>query len=535
MKRFLILFVAAIMLFVSGCSSNPSEPAKTTEPSATSKDSTKDQTSDPNAIAPEKISAKPIEVSWYLIGTYTGDEEIFKTIQKYTNIKIKPISVARADYTEKLNTMLASGSLPDLMTLTSGQKYADLYGPQGAFLDLTSYMNAGKLNAYKALLEKYPPAMDLTRSPNGKYYAAPRIYDVPYRVDEVLLGRTDIFAKNNLSTKFETFDDLYKTLVQLKKLYPDSYPFFVRWGASHLIANQAYFRGTNTSFFLDPAQQKYIYGPESQAYKDTLVYLNKLYSEGLLNPNFATITDAEWDELLATNKGLVTIDYPQAGDEIINKMGSKIQPGFEFTAMLQPAYNKNRVGTTVLSGYYGSYKVISNQSKYKDELVNFLNWTYSPQGINALQFGFEGESYQKTSDGVVKFLKDFQTAATPNGTIKNAGLNDQNIFSVASQTGLNTFELNGAAMKKSVSFLQENHAFGKATFDAKFSNANEKKEYTDLKTAIDTYVEEASVNVIIGKQSIDTWDSKVIPQVKKLGSDRALELINKAYSETFKK
>jgi len=396
-------------------------------------------------------------------------------------------------------------------------------------------MEAGKLDNYKAMLEKYPPAMDLTRSPNGKYYGFPRIYDVPYRADEVMLGRTDIFAKNNLSTKFETFDDLYKTLVQLKKLYPDSYPYFVRWGTNHLISNQAYFRGTNTSFFLDPAGHKYIYGPESQAYKDTLVYLNKLYSEGLINPNFATITDAEWDELLATGRGLVTIDYPQAGDEIVQTMGSKIPQGFEFTAMLQPAYNSNRVGTVVLSGYYGSYKVISNQSKYKDELVNLLDWMYSPEGIDAMQFGIDGESYEKNSDGTVKFLKDFQTPATPNGAIKNAGLNNQDLFTVVNQAAINTFELNGAAMKKSVSFLQENNAFGKATFDAKFSNANEKKEYTDLKSAIDTYVEEASVNVIIGKQSIDTWDSKVIPQVKQLGSDRALELINKAYNETFKK
>ncbi|MDQ8739040.1 extracellular solute-binding protein [Paenibacillus sp. LHD-38] len=524
MKRFLILIVATMMLLVTACN-KPSEPTKTTEQS---------QTADPNA-ATQKVSEEPIEVTWFFQANtpYTGDEEIFKTIQKYTNIKIKPVTVARADYTQKMNTMLAGGSLPDLITLSRDN--ADRYGPQGAFLDLTPYMESGKLDHYKAMLEKYPPAMDLTRSPNGKYYGAPRVYDVPYRADEVMLGRTDIFAKHNLSTKFETFDDLYNTLVELKKLYPDSYPFFVRWGTSHLIGNQAYFRGTNTSFHLDPDQQKYLFGPESQAYKDTLVYLNKLYSEGLLNPNFATITDDEWNELLATNKGLVTFDYPQVGDEIVQLMGSKIPEGFEFTAMLQPAYNNKRVGTTVLSGYFQNYKVISNQTKYKDELVNLLNWMYSPEGIDALQFGIEGESYEKNPDGTVKFLKDFQTPATPNGTIKNTGLNTQELFSVVNQAAINTFELNGAAMKKSVSFLEENQAFGKAIFDAKFSDTNAKKEYTDLKTAIDTYVEEASVNVIIGKQSIDTWDSKVITQVKKLGSDRALELINKAYDETFKK
>ncbi|MBP1963049.1 extracellular solute-binding protein [Paenibacillus aceris] len=536
MKKLLVLSVITSVLFVAGCSSNSSESPRNTEPASTSAASAKPQTSaDPNAIAPEKISAKPIEVTWFLssANTYTGDEEIFKTIQKYTNIKIKPTVVARADYTQKLNTLIASGSLPDLITLTSDN--ADRYGPQGAFLDLTPYMKAGKLDAYKAMLDKYPPATKLTRSPDGKYYGASRMYDVPARADEVMLGRTDIFAKNNLSTKFESFDDLYKTLVQLKKLYPDSYPYFVRWGASHLLSNQAYYRGSSNTFYLDDTKHKYEYGPESQAYKDTLVYLNKLYSEGLLNPNFATITDDEWNELLATNKGFVTFDYPQVGDEIVQQMGSKIPQGFEFTAMLQPAYNNNRMGTGVISGYFGSYKVISNQSKYKDELVNFLNWMYSPQGINAMQFGIEGESYHKTSNDVVKFLKDFQTPATPNGTIKGSGLNEQNLFSVVNQEAINTYELNGAAMKKSVSFLQENKAFGKATFDAKFSDAKAKKEYNDLKTAIDTYVEEASVNVIIGKQSIDTWDSKVIPQVKKLGSDRALELLNKAYDETFNK
>ncbi|RAP75901.1 extracellular solute-binding protein [Paenibacillus montanisoli] len=540
MKRFLVFFVAIIVLIVTGCSSNNSnnnESATNTEPAATNASTDADKDAEASATGAEKISAKPIEVNWFFTANtpYTGDEEVFKTIEKYTNIKIKPINVSRADSAEKINTMLASGELPDMMSLQGGQKYADKYGPQGAFLDLTTYMEAGKLDNMKAMLEKYSPAMDLTRSPDGKYYGAPRMYDVPYRADEVLIGRTDIFAKNNLSTKFESFDDLYNTLVELKKLYPDSYPYFVRWGTNHLIWNQAYFRGTDTSFHLDQASQKYVYGPDSQAYKDTLIFLNKLYSEGLLNPNFATITDEEWNELLATNKGFVTIDYPQAGDEIIQTMGDKTPEGFEFTAMLQPKYNDTRVGTIVLSGYYGALKMISSNSKYKDELVNLINWMYSPEGINAMQFGIEGESYEKNADGTVKFLKDFQTPATPNGTITNSGLNNQDLFTVVNQEAINTYELNGAAMKKSVAFLNENNAFGKATFNAKFTNDDEQKEYGDIKTAIDTYVEEASVNVIIGKQSIDTWDTKVIPQVKELGSERALELINKAYDETFKK
>ncbi|QHT59797.1 extracellular solute-binding protein [Paenibacillus lycopersici] len=538
MKRLLIFFVAVIMLIVTGCSSNGNnKSSNSTEKATTTNASTETQADEPAATGAQKISAKPIQVNWFFTANtpYTGDEEVFKTIEKYTNIKIKPINVSRADSTEKINTMLASGELPDLMSLQSGQKYADKYGPQGAFLDLTPYMESGKLDNMKAMLEKYAPAMDLDRSPDGNYYGAPRMYDVPYRADEVLIGRTDIFAKNNLSTKFETFDDLYDTLVKLKKLYPDSYPYFVRWGTNHLIQNQAYFRGSDTSFYLDQATQKYAFGPDSQAYKDTLIFLNKLYAQGLVNPNFATITDEEWNELLATNKGFVTIDYPQAGDEIIQTMGAKTPEGFEFTALLQPKYNDTRVGTVVLSGYFGALKMISSKSKYKDELVNLLNWMYSPEGINAMQFGIEGESYEKNADGTIKFLKDFQTPATPKGTITNSGLNNQDLFTVVNQEAINTYELNGAAMKKSVAFLSENNAFGKATFNAKFTNDKEQKEYGDLKTAIDTYVEEASVNIIIGKQSIDTWDSKVIPQVKKLGSERALELINKAYDETFKK
>jgi putative aldouronate transport system substrate-binding protein len=83
--------------------------------------------------------------------------------------------------------------------------------------------------------------------------------------------------------------------------------------------------------------------------------------------------------------------------------------------MLTLENNGRNTGAGTLSSVYkGFNKVISSKSKNKGELVKFLDWTYSPGGIDITNFGKEGETFIR-ENGVVKYTEMMKTPTKPNG------------------------------------------------------------------------------------------------------------------------
>ncbi len=493
------------------------------------------QTASPAPAAGGETGGKELITPTYFFGTpsylYTGDELVFKAIEQAQNIKFKVIPVPLASYTEKLSTTLASNEIPDLMSLRSSAT-SDQYGPQGAFVELNKYMDDKKMPNFVKMMDAYPPANALIKAPNGKVYGAPRIYDMDFRMDQTWLARVDILEKNNIAMP-KTFDDLYNVMKKLKEIYPDSTPYTNRWGIGHLISGQAYFRNAPVGIGIDLDENKYIFGPATEGYKEALLFLKSAYKDGLLDKDFATLSDEQWTEKFATGKAFLTFDYPQAGDETIATNGSQLEPGWNFMSIVQPEYNGKRYGTPVLKGYYGCVRVISSKSKHIDRLVEFIDWSYSPEGVDAFMFGIEGESFTRDANGKAQLNSDIKYPANPSGTIDNHGLNEQNLFSVLSSEARDIYELNGQQMAKSTKVIKDNKAYGEPTYSAKFASDADRKKYNDLVTPINTYIEEASMKVIIGELDIAKWESDVLKTVEGMGLQEALDMINKAYVDTF--
>lgn len=511
-----------------GSASTPSS-ASTASAASTASDT---QTAALDYSDPAQISAEVIKPSFFLTSDgYDGSEIIWQTIKEYTNIEFQVIPVPLASYKEKEATTLASGNLPDIMGCRS-YTTVDKYGPQGAFLNLEPYIEKGMLPNYIKILGEKPPAMTLATSPDGNRYGAPRIYMTP-RMDEALLCRVDIFEKNGLTREPETFDEFYDILAKLKEAYPDSTPYFSRWETTHLLQNMGWMMDTNYTYYLAAGADQYVFGPDSQNYRDCLSFLQKLYANGLLDKDFATLSDEEYEEKLITNKGFVTFDYQDTSFYESSK--SLMDADWNWGAMLAPKYEGKRAGYPVLEGYYGYTKAISNQSKYKDELVRFIDWTYSDPGQQALMFGIEGDTYEKTDDGSVKLLKDIKYAGNEAGTILVHGLNDQNIFSVLPGNAAEFYENVGQFTIAQKKYLTENDAFSDPIFYARFYDDAKQKQYNDIKTAVETYILEESTKVIQGQASVDNWGEVLNVAKTTYRADEGLALLNEAYDETFKK
>jgi len=479
------------------------------------------------------VSKKVIKPSFFLTcdTAYTGDEIVWKTIKNHTNIDFQVIPVPLASYKEKMATTIASGDLPDVMGLRSYDT-VDEYGPQGAFLSFDKYIEDGKMPNFVKVLENIPPAMLLATSPNGKRYSAPRIYETP-RMDEAFLCRVDIFEKNNITREPKDLDEFYQVLKKLKELYPDSTPYLSRWGTEHMLSGFSHITNTNYGIFLNPETDQYEFGGDSQAFKDTIAFIAKLYKEGLMDKDFATLSDEEYHEKLISNKAFVAFDYQATGFYESSK--ELADEGWWWGAMLPPEYNGKKRGYPVLQGYFGYVKSISSKTKYKEELINFIDWTYSEEGKQALMFGIEGEDYAKKSDNTIDMKSDILYAGNPQGKVVNHGLNDQNIFSVLPGNAAEFYENVGKFTIAQKKYLNENNAFGEPLFYARFVDKKEKKEYNGIRNQLKTYMEEAATKVVIGEESIENWDNIIDTAKKSFNVDHALELVNNAYKQTYNK
>lgn len=512
MKRILSIVLALSMLLCAGVSFADAATVDYSEPTA--------------------ISAEPITATFFLTNdtSYTGDEIVWQTIKELTNIEFQVIPVPLSSYSEKLSTTIASGNIPDIMGCRS-YKTVDEYGPEGAFLSFEPYIEAGMMPNYVSVLDSMPPAMQLATSPDDVRYGAPRIYLTP-RMDEALLARVDVLEKLGLTREPATLEEFYDIMLAVKEAYPDSTPWLNRWETASLLYDWGQIYNTSYTYYLAPGATEYVYGPATQNYKDMLQYLANMYKDGLLNKDFATMSDEEYKEAWITNRGFFAYDY-QVADEFYDDSVALLDEGFDIGAMIAPPYDGVFIGYPVLEGYYGYTKAVSSMTQHPDEMIRFIDWTYSEAGQNALMFGIEGKDYTFNDDGTVNMITDIKCAAKPAGTIEVHGLNDQNIFSVLPASAAEFYENTTKFTINEKAYITEHDAWQDPIFYARFYNADENDRYNEIKTPLDTYITEESTKIIIGEKSVDGWDDIIAAAASTYNYEEGLQLVNKAYVDTF--
>ncbi|MCM0646995.1 extracellular solute-binding protein [Clostridium swellfunianum] len=480
-----------------------------------------------------KLFDKPIEITYFLPDEnnnvpITDDMYVFKEIFEKTNVKIKVIPVPLASYTEKLGTTLASGNLPDLMAIR-GNKTVHQYGPQGAFVNLQEYIDKGKMPNFKKLMDNIENSYKMAKSGDGGIYGAPRIYDFTW-VTETFMTRYDILKKNNIAVP-KNFDELYAACKKLKEIYPNSAPLTNRWEVAHLLTGISRFHHSESDMYFNHDSGKWNFGPLEEGFKESLEFLAKMYKEGLLDKEFATQADSEWTEKLIGEKAFFTYDYINSAQEI-KAQGLSANPNFDYSGMLPLEYKGKVTGAETLSSCYtGFNKVISSKSKYKDEIVKFLDWTYSPEGIDITNLGKDGETFTR-ENSKVKYTRMIKTPDNPNGqkTRFDLGLENQNIFSVKSK---DTLGLKDESSAKADKLILDAKAYGKPQPTVNFSD-DDREKVNNILTPIRTYTEEAAIKVITGSMSVSEWD-KVISKLKDMKIEEAVKIYQTTYDNMYKK
>lgn len=359
-------------------------------------------------------------------GVDPSDNWALKIVEDCANVDLVMEIPAYADVATKLNLLLASGNLPDIVHGTLVNEMA-LAADAGAFLDLKKYYDQS------AQMKKWvsPVAMELAASNAGKWWAVPMVSQGVDAGRSNLL-RWDLLVKYNGGKSLETVEDYVKWLKWIKDTIPGSIPLSSRNNPANgqIFINGAglmtYYVGTSGPFGSRIQDGKFISNLYLPEMKEAVKLYRQLYADGILDKEFATQpADQYFTKVTNQNVALQTnnIDQlvPGYGTFFENGKLKEAQKGalWVFAAPLKtyPSVLKDQKYTWDMNWgpIVGHRVAISTKSKYPDRAWKVLECFTSDALRNVYAYGREGKEFT---------MKDGQRVLTPGSKLNKRNIED---------------------------------------------------------------------------------------------------------------
>ncbi|WP_010276332.1 extracellular solute-binding protein [Paenibacillus senegalensis] len=443
---------------------------------------------------------------------YKEDWPIYKYIKEATNIDFN-VQAPPNDYGTAINLAVSSGDMPDLMTITN-LATANKHGDSGAFLNIFDHLD--EMPNYKKFLEDHPEVKQRIMSADGKSYYLP-LYGLERESRRSWLYRADIFEKHGLELP-ETYDDLYEVAKQLKELYPDSIPLAIFGGMSPLGNMATNFNTFNWQYY-DYDKDEWRYGPVEENYKLMLTYLNTFYEEGLIPPDFMSIQRKQFMDLFAQNKSFMAVDYIGSIDQLMSLLKDEI-PGFQVKFMPPPAGGPEGKPLNEYSGFMPKGWSVASNTKNREAVLRYLDFLYSPEGIELVSWGKENETYI-VENGEKKINPEYTSFADLR---TRTGIATYGTFTVHDMEGF--FKMFSPEMQEGLALIDEYSLNPQQPVFAFTEEENEELNITG--ESLKKYMEENVGKFILGQKSFDEWDSYVA-EMEKLGVQKYVDIYKHAH------
>ncbi len=533
-KRTLSMLLAGVMTasLAAGCAGGSKEPEKGASPEKPAANAQ----SDGKLKLP--LTETPVTYRYFIKeradAAVKNDWPIALELAKRTNVKLQFEAVPGAGFDEKKKIAIATNSIPDIvsgLTAAEGRQY----GPDGLFLNIKPYMDKGLMPNIKKLYEKYPDMKTVSTAPDGGIYAIPNLAAEGW-FSFAWMGRKDVLDQYGLKLPTNT-DELYNVLKAIKEKEPASYPFTMR----EIRLNQRYglFNDFSRAFTevsvigYNPFTKKYEFAAEKPGFKDMLVYLNKLFKEGLLDPEFALLKVNQWEERILTNKSHFTLDFKNRYDQFTtNAKKADANTKFNMTPV-QPIAAPGKKPYTFASPIVDIAKnnvALSKNIKNPEIAVQFLDYLFSEEGAYLTELGIEGVTHT-TKDGKPSYLP---TIAKPEVSTmrKDFGARyDEGLMFVEKGLGRiaeNYFETNKVLEDLYKPFVVE-------AAPAVLVTEKEQELEKEKKPNVEKYLEQKLTEFVMGRTAItDAAVAEMVAQANKLGAADLVKMYNEQVERTKK-
>lgn len=456
---------------------------------------------------------------------YKSDWKMWQYFSEATGATFDIQTIPGTDYETKVTLMMSSPeTLPDLLH-TWSKKMVDEHAAAGAFVSYTDNMD--KMPNFQAFWDTIPEEerqdyMAQRMSGDGKIYSPPSYGTQTVTNMRVWMYRKDIFDKNGLEAP-TTFEELYEVAKKLKELYPESYPVCFRNGTEQLSnmgpSWKSYFE---PGAYYDFEQGQWNYGAFDPVMKDMVEYFIQMQNEGLVPPDYLTMTGKAWEELMSTDRGFITLDYVVRID-FFNLPNRERDPDYNLTLMAPPTPDepgaKPMLKKTNLD--FNGYCICNTGDEEKiDDCFKLVDWMYTDEGSELLSWGKEGETYQVVEGKKEFILGEGETPIAKYG-VGSYGLYQR--IDVSANEASYTEEM-VESCHKALEYLtpQANPVLWVPLNDEEMTRANE------LNTEIQPFMEENLSKFLLQQRPMSEWDS-FLEDLREMGVDEYLQIYDTAY------
>lgn len=319
--------------------------------------------------------------------------DLWKEIQARTNTVLDIEWISRNDYNTKLDLVLASGSLPDIvlgeltnLSLLNAVK-------QGVFWDLTPYLS--DMSKYPNLQKNVPSyAWDFLMV-DGKRYGIP---STRAPIDQATKYRKDWFDKFGIPEP-QTLEELHAALKTIVHGNPK--------GTGERVIGLEFHTNFGGPFGLfDPAYDQdggLIHWELSPAYTEMVNWYRQMYADGLMSKEFSVMSATQVEEMF-TSGNSVTYTRNIYWDYVYEQRLKKFDPNAKVESI---PYLQGDKGYNV-NLFKGFAQAMFIPKKVPEEkllrILEFYNQTASDENQKLHYFGIEGV-HHVMEDGQIQYTE----------------------------------------------------------------------------------------------------------------------------------
>lgn len=324
------------------------------------------------------------------------------------------------DYAENELVVLQSGRVPDVATVTKGSAVNE-YGEDGTLLNLADYMDY--MVYYPEYMDQTSGGADFAKNEDGSMYY---FMDGFYNEDDIqgaqsftaFAYRFDLLRENGWEPA-TTLDEFTQLCADMQAKIDDG-----SLDLDYVIINNtkdySLYRGFVGIFHtwdcLYYNGEEWVFGPIEDNFREMLKYLNGLYEAGYVDPEFAT-ADFNAGQTKATT-GVGGICPTLWAGSVASWNTAKTDETMEWGLAYLPENTEygtawkwgSRQAGKSLNSSMGIY--ISAETEYPEYVVAMIDYQYSDEMVELLNWGVEGETYNVVDDEKV-YIDEITTAESP--------------------------------------------------------------------------------------------------------------------------
>lgn len=454
-------------------------------------------------------------------------------LQKETGYTLDMVHV---ENNTAMNLLIAGGDLPDILAFNFSGSYTGKEQKaisDGVIYPMTEEFLQENAPDYWAYLEAHPNVLKQVKTPEGYISGFAFILgDELLKSGFGMIVRDDMCEQLNMGLP-ETADEYYEMLKGMKEDLGVEIPLCVTNGVLRDMLDSGVFTSpfglVTRSSYVDGDKVKIGYAQEE--YKDVLAWLNKLYSEGLLDPNFSTV-----DQDTVTANMLTGVSGASAG-ACGSVLGTWLKTNKDVEnwslagiRSLVAKKGDRPMFTKYNNDVAGVNTVITANCKDPAAAAKFLNFGYTEQGHLLYNFGIEGVSYNMV-DGAPVYTDLLLN--NPDGLTAAQAMSEYILA-----TGNGPFIQDKNYLLQYYSTEEQKTAVERYadTDAAKYKlpnvtiNLDNADEYSSLVSELETYRDEMTIKFIRGEESLDNF-GKYLETLESMGVSRLIELLQAALDE----